>query len=47
MKVSIQIKQSLDGWRLIGTPFVFGLLLLLTPIFLMVLLSFWTQDYLD
>ena len=47
MKVSIQIKQSLDGWRLIGTPFVFGLLLLLTPIFLMVLLSFWTKDYLD
>ena len=47
MNVGTQIKQSFDGWRLMGTPFVFGLLLLLTPILLMVLLSFWTQDYLD
>ncbi len=47
MTVGTQIKQSFDGWRLMGTPFVFGLLLLLTPILLMVLLSFWTQDYLD
>ena len=47
MKFGTQIKQSLDGWRLIGTPFIFGLLLLLTPILLLVLLSFWTQEYLD
>ncbi len=47
MNVGTQIKQSFDGWRLMSTPFVFGLLLLLTPILLMVLLSFWTQDYLD
>ena len=40
-------RDSFAGWRLIGLPFGFGFLLLLTPLLLMVLLSFWTQDYLD
>lgn len=41
------INTSLAGWRLIGTPFLFGFLLLVAPLFLMIALSFWTQDYLD
>ena len=42
-----KINASLAGWRLIGTPFLFGFLLLVAPLFLMIALSFWTQDYLD
>ena len=42
-----KIKHSLPGWRLIGGPILFGFLLLLTPLFLMVALSLWTQNYLD
>ena len=34
------------GWSLLGTPFVFALLLLAAPSLLMLTLSFWTQDYL-
>ena len=34
------------GWSLLGTPFVFALLLLAAPLLLMLTLSFWTQDYL-
>jgi len=45
-KLLLKIKNSLPGWRLIGGPFLFGFLLLLTPLLLMILLSFWTQDYL-
>lgn len=41
-----KIKSSVPGWRLIGGPFLFGFLLLLTPLLLMILLSFWTQNYL-
>ncbi len=38
--------NNLKGWRLLGTPFTFALLLLLAPLLLMLTLSFWTQDYL-
>jgi spermidine/putrescine transport system permease protein len=38
--------NNLKGWRLLATPFVFSLLLLLAPLLLMLTLSFWTQDYL-
>ena len=34
------------GWVLVSGPFLFALLLLAAPLLLMVLLSFWTQDYL-
>ena len=34
------------GWSLLGTPFVFAMLLLAAPLLLMLTLSFWTQDYL-
>lgn len=39
-------KNNVRGWRLLGTPFIFALLLLLAPLLLMLTLSFWTQDYL-
>ena len=39
-------KDNIKGWRLLGAPFVFALLLLLAPLVLMLTLSFWTQDYL-
>ena len=39
-------KDNIKGWRLLGAPFVFALLLLLAPLILMLTLSFWTQDYL-
>ena len=39
-------KDNIKGWRLLGVPFVFALLLLLAPLVLMLTLSFWTQDYL-
>ena len=39
-------KNNIRGWRLLGTPFIFALLLLLAPLLLMLTLSFWTQDYL-
>lgn len=42
-----KLKRSFAGWRLIGGPFLFGFLLLLAPLFLMIALSMWTQDYLD
>ena len=38
--------NNLKGWRLLATPFVFSVLLLLMPLLLMLALSFWTQDYL-
>ena len=38
--------NNLKGWRLLATPFVFSLLLLLAPLLLMLTMSFWTQDYL-
>ena len=34
------------AWRLLATPFVFAVLLLIAPLLLMLTLSFWTQDYL-
>ena len=39
-------RNNIRGWRLLGTPFIFALLLLLAPLLLMLTLSFWTQDYL-
>ena len=39
-------RNNMKGWRLLGTPFTFALLLLLAPLLLMLTLSFWTQDYL-
>ena len=39
-------RDNIKGWRLLSTPFVFALLLLLAPLLLMLTLSFWTQDYL-
>ena len=38
--------NNLKGWRLLATPFIFSLLLLLAPLLLMLTMSFWTQDYL-
>ena len=39
-------EQDKKGWRLIGFPFLFSLLLLAIPLATMFALSFWTQDYL-
>lgn len=39
-------RNNIRGWRLLGTPFTFAILLLLAPLLLMLTLSFWTQDYL-
>ena len=39
-------RDNRRGWRLLGTPFTFAILLLLAPLLLMLTLSFWTQDYL-
>ena len=39
-------KESRSGLKLVSAPFGFSLLLLAVPLSLMVLLSFWTQDYL-
>jgi spermidine/putrescine transport system permease protein len=44
--MSSAISNNLKGWRLLAAPFVFSLLLLLAPLLLMLILSFWTQDYL-
>ena len=44
--MSATIRNNIRGWRLLGTPFTFALFLLLTPLLLMLTLSFWTQDYL-
>ena len=44
--MSAAAKNNMKGWRLLGTPFIFALLLLLAPLLLMLTLSFWTQDYL-
>ena len=38
--------ETIKGWRLLSVPFIFSLLLLATPLTMMFLLSFWTQDYL-
>lgn len=38
--------DSKKGWRLLSVPLVFSILLLAAPLTMMVLLSFWTQDYL-
>ena len=44
--MSAAAKNNMKGWRLLGAPFIFALLLLLAPLLLMLTLSFWTQDYL-
>ena len=44
--MSVAGRNNIKGWRLLGTPFMFALLLLLAPLLLMLTLSFWTQDYL-
>ena len=44
--MSAVIRHNVKGWRLLSTPLVFSLLLLLAPLLLMLTLSFWTQDYL-
>ena len=38
--------ETKKGWRLLSTPFIFSILLLAAPLTMMLLLSFWTQDYL-
>ena len=38
--------ETKKGWRLLSAPFIFSILLLASPITMMFLLSFWTQDYL-
>ena len=38
--------QDKKGWRLLGLPFIFSVLLLAVPLATMFALSFWTQDYL-
>ena len=38
--------NNTKGWRLLSTPFIFCILLLVAPLTMMFLLSFWTQDYL-
>ncbi|MEZ7812904.1 MAG: ABC transporter permease [Paracoccaceae bacterium] len=38
--------NNIKGWRLLGIPFVFSIMLMLAPLLLMLTLSFWTQDYL-
>ena len=44
--MSSATRNNLKGWRLLGTPFTFALLLLFAPLLLMLTLSLWTQDYL-
>ena len=39
-------EQDKKGWRLLGLPFIFSILLLAFPLATMFALSFWTQDYL-
>ena len=39
-------RESRAGLKLVSTPFGFSLLLLAAPLLMMLLLSFWTQDYL-
>ena len=39
-------EQNRKGWRLLGVPFIFAIVLLAVPIVTMTALSFWTQDYL-
>lgn len=39
-------RESRSGLKLVSTPFGFSLLLLAAPLLMMLLLSFWTQDYL-
>jgi spermidine/putrescine transport system permease protein len=38
---------SVRGWLVISPPFIYALLLLVGPIIVIVLHSFWTQDYLE
>lgn len=40
-------RDTKSGFTLISTPMLFSLILLVAPLLMMVLLSFWTQDYLD
>jgi spermidine/putrescine transport system permease protein len=40
-------RESKAGYTLISTPLLFSLALLAAPLLMMVLLSFWTQNYLD
>lgn len=40
-------KDTRSGFTLISTPLLFSLTLLAAPLLMMLLLSFWTQDYLD
>ena len=44
--MSVAGLNNKKGWSLLGTPFIFSLLLLVAPLLLMLILSFWTQDYL-
>ena len=39
-------RESRSGLKLVSAPFTFSLLLLAAPLMMMLLLSFWTQDYL-
>ena len=36
--------ETRKGWRLLSVPLVFSIILLVAPLTMMVLLSFWTQD---
>ena len=38
--------ETRKGWRLLSVPLLFSIFLLVAPLTMMVLLSFWTQDYL-
>jgi len=40
-------RESRSGLKLVAGPFGFSLLLLAAPLLMMLLLSFWTQNYLD
>ena len=39
-------RDTKNGWKLLSTPLTFSIFLLAAPLTLMLLLSFWTQDYL-
>lgn len=39
-------RDTKKGWKLLSTPLTFSIFLLAAPLTLMLLLSFWTQDYL-
>lgn len=39
-------RETVSGLKLVSLPFGFALLLLAAPLLMMLLLSFWTQDYL-